>query len=148
MAQFIETNRGGKNLRFWRVCVHQDMRWCEQFTIGDAKTTRLVAQQEPHQREAVLLLDGTMITHPIMESWRHSYNWWLQWHSVHWHMFEQLGLPSNKTPPTSQEMISWLTTSLPPGSMETFHLSIGTTSINTNPEPTTMSKGGIPEWKK
>ena len=29
----------------------------------DAKTTRLVAQQEPHQREAVLLLDGTMITH-------------------------------------------------------------------------------------
>ena len=29
-------------------------------------STRLVAQQEPHQKEAVLLLDGTMITHQTL----------------------------------------------------------------------------------
>ena len=51
-------------------------------------------------------------------------------------------LAFNNRPPTSQEWMSWLTTSLPPGSMGISLPFTGTTSTNTSPEPTIMLKGG------
>ena len=61
MAQFIETNRGGKNLHFEGYIYTKIRDGANSLRFWRCQNHK--AQQEPHQREAVLLLDGTMITH-------------------------------------------------------------------------------------